>query len=78
LPDQIIPDDNPGACMFMTLRDIAQMLQPHMVAEDIPAALDKLDKGEQLALTSTVSDDVIVVFVPDGIGLFRAYINANL
>jgi hypothetical protein len=71
------PDDNPGDCMYMTLKDIAQMLQPYMPTEEIVEALDQLDRGEQLALGTTTSGKVLVVFVPDGIGLFRALINEN-
>jgi hypothetical protein len=37
-----------------------------------------LDAGEQVAMRGAGTDEVMVVFVPDGIGLFRAYINERL
>ena len=78
LTDQIIPDDHPGEGLFMTLKDIAQILSMYMTTEGLNEALDMLDAGEQVALTSPGTDQVLVAFTPAGTGLFRAYINEGL
>lgn len=68
---ELIPDDNPGAGYYLTLKDVAQLIRPHLSSdEDLNYVLDQLDNGEPVALGA--EGGFLLVFVPDGVGLFRA------
>lgn len=72
----MIPDDNPGASKFLTLRDVREMLTPYLEPLVLVTALAQLESGKILVLDGK-KENFRIAFVPAGIGLYQVYLNEN-
>jgi hypothetical protein len=73
----LIPDDNPGAGHYLTLKDIESMLAPYMAAdENLDQALWMLETNGRLALDG--KKGFRIAFLKEGHGLYLCYLNENV
>lgn len=67
-----IPDDNPGASRYLTIKDIKEIIGPYLEGpEMLEQCIAMLKCGQ--ALTLNGKSGFTLAFVPSGIGLYLAY-----